>query len=182
MRFIRGQGGVERRRVFTRLWLALFGLWSWDDLPSLPPELIFLPKWFPFNVYDFGCWARQTIVPLTIVATLRPVAAAARSASTSCAPGRARPTAPACARGAVAFQRLDRALHSYGRHPLRPLRRLALRRGAEWIIARQEADGSWGGIQPPWVYSIMALHLLGYPLAHPVIAGWAERPRRVPRP
>ena len=35
--------------------------------PDLPPELIYLPKWFPFNVYDWACWARQTIVPLTIV-------------------------------------------------------------------------------------------------------------------
>jgi squalene-hopene/tetraprenyl-beta-curcumene cyclase len=44
-----------------------------------------------------------------------------------------------------------------------------MRRAAEWIVARQEADGGWGGIQPPWVYSIMALHLLGYPMDHPVI-------------
>ena len=66
------QGGVESSRVFTRLWLALFGLWSWDELPNLPPEMVFLPKWFPFNVYDWACWARQTVVPLTIVATLRP--------------------------------------------------------------------------------------------------------------
>jgi squalene-hopene/tetraprenyl-beta-curcumene cyclase len=44
-----------------------------------------------------------------------------------------------------------------------------MRRAAEWIVARQEADGSWGGIQPPWVYSIVALHLLGYPLEHPVL-------------
>ncbi len=36
-------------------------------------------------------------------------------------------------------------------------------------MRRQEADGSWGGIQPPWVYSLMALHLRGYPLDHPVI-------------
>jgi squalene-hopene/tetraprenyl-beta-curcumene cyclase len=48
--------------VFTRIWLALFGLWSWDDLPELPPEMIFLPSWFPLNVYDWGCWARQTVV------------------------------------------------------------------------------------------------------------------------
>ncbi|HET6502210.1 MAG TPA: squalene--hopene cyclase, partial [Amycolatopsis sp.] len=40
---------------------------------------------------------------------------------------------------------------------------------AEWILARQEADGSWGGIQPPWVYSLLALHLLGYPLDHPAM-------------
>ena len=166
--FIRGQGGVERSRVFTRLWLALFGLWSWDDLPNLPPELIFLPKWFPFNVYDFGCWARQTIVPLTIVATLRPVRPLPVGIDELRTGAASAPTAPLRSwRGA--FQRLDRGLHFYRRHPLRPVRRLALRRAAEWIIARQEADGSWGGIQPPWVYSIMALHLLGYPLAHPVL-------------
>jgi squalene-hopene/tetraprenyl-beta-curcumene cyclase len=49
------------------------------------------------------------------------------------------------------------------------VRKAALRRAAEWIIARQEADGGWGGIQPPHVYSLMALHLMGYPLDHPVI-------------
>src|SRR6185437_8303191 len=70
--WILAQGGVEASRVFTRIWLALFGLWSWDELPNLPPELIFLPRWFPLNVYDFACWARQTVVPLTIVATLKP--------------------------------------------------------------------------------------------------------------
>ncbi|MGH3263895.1 MAG: hypothetical protein ACRDNS_18105, partial [Trebonia sp.] len=70
--FVRSAGGVESSRVFTRLWLALFGLWSWDDLPTMPPEMIFLPSWFPLNVYDWACWARQTVVPLTIVNTIRP--------------------------------------------------------------------------------------------------------------
>ena len=36
-------------------------------------------------------------------------------------------------------------------------------------MRRQEADGSWGGIQPPWVYSLIALHLGGYGLDHPVM-------------
>src|SRR6266508_2256246 len=116
--WIREAGGVERSRVFTRIWLALFGLWDWEDLPVMPPEMILLPSWVPLNVYDFACWARQTIVPLTIVSALR---------------------------------------------------RMAMRRATHWIIERQEADGAWGGIQPPWVYSIMALHLLGYPLDHPVL-------------
>src|SRR5437899_6419504 len=66
-------GGLERSRVFTRIWMALFGLWPWERLPALPPELMFLPKWFPLNVYDFASWARQTIVPLTVVAALKPV-------------------------------------------------------------------------------------------------------------
>ncbi|MGH9046515.1 MAG: squalene--hopene cyclase, partial [Acidimicrobiales bacterium] len=33
--FVVGAGGLEATRVFTRIWLALFGLWSWDDLPVL---------------------------------------------------------------------------------------------------------------------------------------------------
>ena len=41
-------------------------------------------------------------------------------------------------------------------------------------MRRQEADGSWGGIQPPWVYSLMALHLRGYPLEHPVMQAGLE--------
>src|SRR5205807_6987457 len=66
------------------------------------------------------------------------------------------------------FAGLDRALHLY--RPVKSVRRAALRRCAEWIIARQERDGCWGGIQPPWVYSLMALNLLGYDLEHPVMA------------
>jgi squalene-hopene/tetraprenyl-beta-curcumene cyclase len=71
---------------------------------------------------------------------------------------------------ATAFNALDRGLKVYEKLPVNPARGLAMRRAAQWIIARQEDDGGWGGIQPPWVYSILALHLLGYPLDHPVVA------------
>jgi squalene-hopene/tetraprenyl-beta-curcumene cyclase len=72
------------------------------------------------------------------------------------------------------FGLLDRALHKYEKRPLRWLRRLALARAERWIIARQEADGSWGGIQPPWVYSMMALDLRGYPVDHPLMQAALE--------
>jgi squalene-hopene/tetraprenyl-beta-curcumene cyclase len=65
------------------------------------------------------------------------------------------------------FTALDKALHRY--RPVKSVRRAALRRCAEWIIARQERDGCWGGIQPPWVYSLMALNLLGYDTEHPIM-------------
>jgi squalene-hopene/tetraprenyl-beta-curcumene cyclase len=169
-KFVLAWGGVESSRVFTRIWLALFGLWSWDELPDMPPELVFLPPWFPLNVYDWACWARQTVVPLTVVATLRPIRPLPfgidelRSPNQGSAPKRA----PMWS-WAGTFQRLDAVLHRYSRHPVRPLRKLAMRRAAEWVLARQEADGSWGGIQPPWVYSLLALHLLDYPLDHPAV-------------
>ena len=67
--FVLENGGLEATRVFTRIWLALFGEWSWNDLPAMPPELVLLPSWVPLNVYDWACWARQTVVPITVVAS-----------------------------------------------------------------------------------------------------------------
>ena len=166
--YVLAAGGLEQTRVFTRIWLALFGLWRWEDLPVMPPEIIFLPSWAPLNIYDWGCWARQTVVPLTIVNALRPrhrLDVDLDELRTGVAP-----PPPSDHGWHAAFTRLDQLLHRYERRPLRAVRRLAMRRAAEWIIARQESDGSWGGIQPPWVYSLIALHLLGYPSDHPVMA------------
>jgi squalene-hopene/tetraprenyl-beta-curcumene cyclase len=169
--WILANGGLEGTRVFTRIWLALFGEWSWDELPTMPPELIFLPPSFPLNVYQWGCWARQTVVPLTVVATIRPVRPLAFHVAElrgGGVPGeRQLARFPSLAR---AFQLLDKVLSFYHHAPWHPLRRRAMREATEWILARQEADGGWGGIQPPWVYSVLALHLMGYPLDHPAVA------------
>ncbi len=173
--FIRREGGIERARVFTHVWLALFGLWSWERVPALPPEVVLLPASVPMNVYDFACWARQTIVALSIVKAHRPVRALPfdlrelhGGAHAPAAPSTQRVERTPWRRG-VWLTGLDRLLRAYERRPLAPLRRLALAKAERWIVRRQEADGSWGGIQPPWVYSLMALHLAGYPLEHPVI-------------
>jgi squalene-hopene/tetraprenyl-beta-curcumene cyclase len=173
--WIRAQGGLEASRVFTRIWMAMFGEWSWDDLPVIPPELIYLPSWFPLNIYDWGCWARQTIVALAVVGSQRPVRKlpfGIDELRTGVIPAR-RAGDP----WAVVFENLDKALHLYERgmagvagRPARAVRRAALRRCVDWIIARQERDGCWGGIQPPWVYSLIGLNLLGYRLDHPIIA------------
>ena len=175
--WVRSAGGVERSRVFTRIWLALLGSWEWEDLPVLPPEIMFLPSWAPLNVYDFACWARQTIVALTIVMAHRPSRPLGFGIEELLAGGE-RSLAGEGLRDLTStagrFLALDRLLHRYERLPrwFLPrtlLRKAALNRAEQWVLRRQEADGLWGGIQPPVVYSIIALHLLGYPLDHPVI-------------
>jgi squalene-hopene/tetraprenyl-beta-curcumene cyclase len=173
--WITEHGGVTATRVFTRIWLALSGLWSWDELPVIPPEIIYLPSWFPLNIYDWGCWARQTIVALAVVASFKP------SRPLPFGIGELYAEVPGLPRKAGQndpwsrfFDALDKALHKVEhRIPMRA-RRAALRRCADWIIARQEADGCWGGIQPPWVYSLMGLHLLGFGLDHPVMTKGLE--------
>ncbi len=175
--WVREHGGIAASRVFTRIWLALFGWWRWEDLPELPPELIYLPKWFPLNLYSFGQWARQTIVPLTVVAAHRPVRPAPFGLdelhTDPAVPNPPRPPAPLASWDGF-FQRLDRMLHAYRKVRIRALRRTALGVCARWIIERQENDGCWGGIQPPAVYSVIALHLLGYDIGHPVMRAGLE--------
>ena len=171
------EGGLERARVFTHLWLALFGLWSWERVPALPPEVMLLPPRVPLNVYDFACWARQTIVALAIVKAHRPVRPlpfdlAELDASAPGAGGgasRAGAAARARARRGCSPAPRPRCCAPTSAARSRRCARLALARAERWIVRRQEADGSWGGIQPPWVYSLIALRLRGYPLEHPVM-------------
>ena len=183
-RWVRSHGGIEGTRVFTRIWLAMVGRWSWDDLPILPAEIIYLPSWAPCNIYDWGCWARQTIVALTIIMARRPsrplpftVDELRADPDAEPAPGDPEPWPKPQSFDPVVrevFEVVDRLLRRYQTARFVPgrsiLRRDALRRAEQWIISRQEADGCWGGIQPPIVYSVIALHLQGYALDHPVLA------------
>ena len=137
----------------------------------IPPEVIYLPSWFPLNIYDWGCWARQTVVALAVVASFKPSNPLPFLIDELYAkvPGQ-HPKAQKNDAWSVAFNTLDKALHKLEPRLPRKARRAAQRRCIEWIIARQEADGCWGGIQPPWVYSVMALHLMGYGLDNPIVA------------
>src|SRR5205823_5321230 len=155
--FVRERGGIARARTFTRIWLALFGEFPWSDLPAMPPELMLLPDRAPLSIYRFSSWARGTIVPLLILMNERPVRPVPRAARV--AELWVEGAGPTPARDPIdgAFLALDRALRIYDRFPVHPLRRRALDTAESWILSHQEADGSWGGIQPPWVYSLMEL-------------------------
>jgi squalene-hopene/tetraprenyl-beta-curcumene cyclase len=50
-----------------------------------------------------------------------------------------------------------------------PGRENAVKLCLEWLIKHQDWDGAWGGIQPPWIYGVIALFNEGYALTHPVL-------------
>jgi squalene-hopene/tetraprenyl-beta-curcumene cyclase len=169
-------GGLTRIRMFTRYWLALIGEWPWSETPTIPPEIIALPLWFPFNIYNFSSWARATLLPISILSTRRAV----RPLSANCRLDELFPQGRAAAdyrlpkKGTLfswpgAFRLVDRCLHIYREVGFTPGRESAIKACLEWIIRHQDADGAWGGIQPPWIYSLMALSVEGYGLDHPVV-------------
>jgi squalene-hopene/tetraprenyl-beta-curcumene cyclase len=174
--FILSKGGVPNVRVFTKIWLALFGQWDWAGTPAMPPEIMLLPSWAPFSIYRFSSWARATIVPMLILLTDHPVCPIpAEAAIDDLYPmPRERVKYSLPRRGGLlsleaAFLVADKAIQLYNRIPLNPLKELARHRAERWIVEHQEADGSWGGIQPPWVYALLALKHRGYDLEHPVM-------------
>src|SRR5437868_6964573 len=153
--YVQRSGGVPSARVFTKCFLALLGQWPWQRIPPVPPEIVLLPPSAPFSIYNLGCWARQTVVPLSVVMSLRPVRdAGVDLREIGARPGKTRPA---------------------GRPG--PLRRHAIATAERWVRARQEADGGWGGIQPPWVWSILMFACLGHGFEDPqlrkAIEGWS---------
>jgi squalene-hopene/tetraprenyl-beta-curcumene cyclase len=170
--FVHDKGGANRVRFFTKLWLAVLGQYPWSALPELPPELIFLPPRAPLSIYRFACWARGTFVPIMAVLSLHPTyhqPVGIRELFLEEPGAGPTPAARTPGRWTPWFERGLRVAGAYGKHPLPWVRKRAYLRIAAWIEARQESDGSWGGIQPPWVYSLIALHALGYELDHPVM-------------
>src|SRR6267154_6464815 len=69
---IRSRGGGINSNVFTRFMLAMFGVMTWKSVPVLPVEIMLLPLWFPFHIAKISYWARTTMVPLLVIAALKP--------------------------------------------------------------------------------------------------------------
>ena len=168
--YIEEQGGIGASRVFTRMWLALFGLWPWEEIQAIPPELVLLAPELPLSVYSFGCWARQTLVALSIVMHYRPVRRLPEERL-----AREIDLGPV-ERPQTAWNLLDSAIRRYNGQPVQPGRERALAYAERWLIDRQEVDGSWGGIQPPWVWSLIAFACRGHgpesPYLRRGIEGW----------
>lgn len=179
--FILSKGGILKTRVFTKIFLALFGEFSWLGVPSMPIELMMLPKWAYFNVYELSSWSRSTIIPLSVVMSENPVRKLpprARVQELFVRPPRPSDYSFSRQDGIVSWKNffigIDHLLKIYESSPIRPFKKRSVAIAEQWILDHQEPSGDWGGIQPAMLNSILALHCLGYANDHPAVASGLE--------
>jgi squalene-hopene/tetraprenyl-beta-curcumene cyclase len=169
-------GGITRVNIFTKILLALFGEYPWDGVPCMPVEIVRLPHWFYFNLYEISYWSRTVLVPLLIIFAyrpVRPVPAAARLDELYLVPREqadcSLPRDPRPFTWRNFFLMVDRLLRVFDRLCPRRWRQHAIQAAERWMLERMQGSGGLGGIFPAMANSLIALTCLGYSLDHPLV-------------
>src|SRR5262249_53983772 len=156
----------------------IFGQYEWSGCPAVPPELVLLPDWAPFNIYRMSSWSRAIVVPLSIIWAYRPnCPVPPRAAIAELRVDRPRPRRsgfqfrPKERFWKTAFNAIDRTIKTLDTLDWRPFRRQGLKQAEAWILERLEKSDGLAAIFPPIINTILALRCLGYPADHPAVAG-----------
>ena len=165
-----GLGGVVECNTFTKIYLCALGQYDYDAVPAVPPEIVLFPNWFYFNLYEISSWSRGILVPLSIIYAKKPFKKIPQEQGIDelFVGGRANADLhlrwdkkrPVGWRNFFLF--LDRVLHLAERVHIRPLRKRALKKAEEWMLARFERTDGLGAIYPAMLNAIVALRYLGY--------------------
>lgn len=174
-------GGAERSNVFTRSSLALYGIVPWRAVPVMPPEIMLLPRWFPFHISKISYWARTVLVPLTVVMERRPQAANPRGVTINELfrtppeqvrewPGGAHQAEP----WSSLFKALDGALHRARKIFPSSHRSRAEAACERFVTERLNGEDGLGAIYPAMANAILMYHCLGVPADDPrVVTAWS---------
>ncbi|WLD11924.1 terpene cyclase/mutase family protein [Planctellipticum variicoloris] len=181
-RAILAAGGIEKVNSFTRYYLAMLGLIPYNRCPAVPPEMILLPDWAPFNIYEMSSWSRTIVIPLSLLWAFQPetrLPESHRIDELYASPDRQFPrhvegvNHEADVGRLVSWTRFFRAVDSSikfcERMGWKPLRKRALQQCEQWIVERLEGSDGLGAIFPPIIWSIIGLRCLGYADDHPVV-------------
>src|SRR5947209_6813451 len=171
---ILSRGGGINSNVFTRFMLSLFGVLTWKSVPVLPVEIMLLPLWSPFHIAKISYWARTTMVPLMVLAALKPRARNPKGVGVdelflqdprsigmpAKAPHQSR-------LWFTLFRSLDIVLRTI--EPLVPdkLRQRAIDKAVAFVEERLNGEDGIGAIFPPMANTVMMYDALGFPPDHP---------------
>jgi squalene-hopene/tetraprenyl-beta-curcumene cyclase len=174
---IRAAGGAEKVNSFTRFYFALLGIISYQQCPAVPPELMFLPSWMPFNIYEMSAWSRTIVVPLSLIWAFQPsiqlppehkidelfLNGPANLPVTMPPSGQLDDLkAKSWVNWHKVFGAIDVSWKMLERLHIKPLRSWAIRKASKWMVDRFAKSDGLGAIFPPIIWSIISLRCLGY--------------------
>ena len=166
-------GGASAVNVFTRFQLALYGAGPWRTIPTMPVELILLPRWFPIHLSKMSYWARTVIVPLLVLQVKKPQARNARGVHVDelyQTDVRIKPKSKAAKTSRLwtwFFNALDVVLKAVDPFWPKALRQKAIDRCTQFVTERLNGEDGLGAIYPAMANSVMMFDVLGYAEDHP---------------
>jgi squalene-hopene/tetraprenyl-beta-curcumene cyclase len=179
-------GGVPRMNTFSKLTLALIGLFPWEYVPTIPSEVLFLGKWFHVNFWDMSNWSRAMIVPLAIINHFKPTRPVKVNLDELYPQGiheRDLALAPDPERISLRnfflwLDRLHKLAEWFAEHGIHPFRRIALKKAEQWMLERFDGSDGLCAIFPAMLNSIIAMKALGYKNDNPILQReWQELKR-----
>ena len=182
-------GGVPRMNTFSKLYLALIGLFPWEYVPTIPCEVLLIGKWFHVNFWDMSNWSRAMLVPLAIINHFKPTRLPKKQVSLDELYPQgfherdlALPPDPERISLRNFFLWLDR-LHKlaewFAGHGLHPFRKRALKKCEQFMLERFEGSDGLAAIFPAILNSIIALKALGYSRDNPILQRQWEQLKRL---
>lgn len=170
-------GGVPRMNTFSKLYLALIGLFPWEYVPTIPCEVLLIGKWFHVNFWDMSNWSRAMLVPLAIINHFKPTRPVKVTLDELYPEGYherdlALPPDPDKISFRNFFLWLDR-LHKlaewFAEHSIHPFRKTALKKCEQFMLERFKGSDGLAAIFPAMLNSVIALKALGYAKDNPIL-------------
>ena len=177
-------GGVPRMNTFSKLYLALLGLFPWDYVPTIPCEVILIGKWFHVNFWEMSSWTRAMLVPLAIINHFKPTRPlnppvtldelypeGYHERDLALAPD---PQGLTWRNFFLWLDKVHKFAEWFAQMGIHPFRKRALKKAEQWMIERCEGSDGLAAIFPAMLNSLIAFKALGYLDGHPQVVR-AER-------
>jgi squalene-hopene/tetraprenyl-beta-curcumene cyclase len=172
-------GGVPRMNTFSKLYLALLGLFPWDYVPTIPCEVILIGKWFYVNFNEMSSWSRSMLVPLAIINSFKPTRPLKNNINLNeLYPEGIHERNLALAKDPerltwrnfwLWMDRVHKFAEWFAEHRIHPFRKRALKKAEQWMLERFEGSDGLAAIFPAMLNSLIALKALGYADDHPEV-------------
>ncbi len=170
-------GGVPRMNTFSKLYLALIGLFPWEYVPTIPCEVLLIGKWFHVNFWEMSNWSRSMLIPLAIINHFKPTRPVQVDLDELYPEGiherdlalQPDPEKVSWRNFFLWLDRLHKLAEWFAEHKIHPFRKSALKKAEKWMLERFEGSDGLAAIFPAMLNSIIALKALGYKNDNPIL-------------